>query len=243
MRELCGKMVYSTDQPPINNEYYGFGLRYVKNDNNIPIELQFEKTENGLTSTVEIPVLTPKLSLEIIKEKVNDDQWIDESKLDETILNSIMSMVKPRELTPSTNPELDKLVMQFLHCANNIAVNTRRGAGNLIYVNKPLFKILTELKTVNKNEETGEVTVFNGIDEHPIFNKAEDGSCYMLNACIKLKVKDFGSDEPTAIISYVGTITNDGGLIIVEDEINNRYAVVDNILDTDKYYCVIKLKV
>ena len=194
-------------------------LRYV------PRELLFNGRED------EKPELTLGLERQLIHEKDWKDAS-DESKKELDVIHACIDVAKVIEIhkdpesTATKDERCGVLLTHLMKECNTIRTSTRRGAGNYILINNAFQKELAEL----------------GAFSTPFFNVSTDNTEYLVNGVIKMSVATFDEDTPMALIGYSGTAKFDGGIVLAEDEENNKYAIADRFYDTDKYYRVIKLK-
>lgn len=239
MKNLCAHIEYNDKLLPPKGVYYGIALRYLPLD----IDETIVETMDIDKSPDQTPTITkmPTISLQLSREKVQDDQWIDKTKVDNAILNSIYKHADKKVFTPSGNPNLATLTAHFLRIANTIRTATRRSAANVMYINHAMFKVLNEMDFKTNDINTNKEIIIRGLDNIAVFNKDIENGSWLLNGCIQVKVKEFGNEIPSAILAYIGDTKYDGGISLVIDETNNRYAVVDNIPDTDKYYYIVEL--
>ena len=178
-----------------------------------------------------------KLDLALVMERqlILDEDWKDgsnEEQKDLDLIHACINIAKVDELHEDPNSTTDKqercakLLTRIILNSNQIRTGTRRSAGNYVLVNNAFMK---------KIEELGGFPKF-------FVNQSMDGTEYLINGCIKMNVATFDEDTPTALIGYSGSANVDGGIVVLEDDENNRYAIANRFYDTDKYYRVIKLK-
>lgn len=190
----------------------------------IPRELLFDGKE------VDRPELTLGLERQLIHEKDWKDAS-DESKKELDVIHACMDLAKVIEIhkdpesTASKEERCGVLLTHLMKECNSIRTSTRRGAGNYILINNA-FK--------NELEELGAFST-------PFINISTDNTEYLVNGCIKMSVATFDEDTPMALIGYSGSARFDGGIVLAEDEENNKYAIADRFYDSDKYYRLIKL--
>ena len=193
-------------------------LRYV------PRELLFSGRED------ERPELTLGLERQLIHEKDWKDAS-DESKKELDVIHACMDVAKVIEIhkdpesTASKDERCGVLLTHLMKECNSIRTSTRRSAGNYILINNAFKKELEEL----------------GAFSTQFFNVSTDNTEYLVNGCIKMSVATFDEDTPMALIGYSGSARFDGGIVLAEDEENNKYAIADRFYDSDKYYRLIKL--
>lgn len=177
----------------------------------------------------------PELTLGLERQLIHEKDWkdaSDESKEELDVIHACMDVAKVIEIHKdpesiiSNDERCGVLLTHLMKECNTIRTSTRRGAGNYILINNA-FK--------NELEELGAFST-------PFFNVSTDNTEYLVNGVIKMSVATFDEDTPMALIGYSGTARFDGGIVLVEDEENNKYAIADRFYDTDKYYRVIKLK-
>lgn len=190
----------------------------------IPRELLFDGRESD----------RPELTLGLERQLIHEKDWkdaSDESKKELDIIHACMDVAKVIEIhkdpesTASTEERLDVLLTHLIKESNSIRTNTRRGAGNYILINNAFKKELEDL----------------GAFSTPFFNISTDNTEYLINGCIRMSVATFDEDIPMALIGYAGNAKFDGGIVLAEDEENNKYAIADRFYDSDKYYRLIKL--
>lgn len=176
----------------------------------------------------------PELTLGLERQLIHEKDWkdaSDESKKELDIIHACMDLAKVIEIhkdpesTISTEERLYVLLTHLMKECNSIRTSTRRGAGNYILINNAFEKELEEL----------------GAFSTPFFNVSTDNTEYLVNGIIKMSVAAFDEDTPMALISYAGNNKFDGGIVLAEDEENNKYAIADRFYDSDKYYRLIKL--
>lgn len=197
-------------------------LRYV------PRELLFDGREDE----------RPELALGLERQFIHEKDWkdaSDERKKELDIIHACMDIAKVIEIhkdpesTASKDERCGMLLTHLMSGCNYIRTSTRRGAGNYILINNA-FK--------NELEELGAFST-------PFFNVSNDNTEYLMNGVIKMSVATFDEDNaytPMALIGYTGEYRFDGGIVLVEDDENNKYAIADRFYDSDKYYRLIKLK-
>ena len=177
----------------------------------------------------------PELTLGLERLLIHEKDWkdaSDESKKELDVIHACIDLAKVIEIhkdpesTASKDERCGVLLTHLMKECNTIRTSTRRGAGNYILINNA-FK--------NELEELGAFST-------PFFNISTDNTEYLVNGVIKMSVATFDEDTPMALIGYSGTAKFDGGIVLAEDEENNKYAIADRFYDTDKYYRVIKLK-
>lgn len=177
----------------------------------------------------------PELTLGLERQLIHEKDWkdvSDESKKELDVIHAcidvakVIEIHKGQESIATKDERLGVLLTHLIKESNTIRTNTRRGAGNYILINNA-FK--------NELEELGAFST-------PFFNVSTDNTEYIVNGCIKMSVATFDEDTPMALIGYSGTAKFDGGIVLAEDEENNKYAIADRFYDTDKYYRVIKFK-
>lgn len=176
----------------------------------------------------------PELTLGLERQLIHEKDWkdaSDESKKELDIIHACMDIAKVIEIhkdpesTVSTEERLGVLLTHLIKESNSIRTNTRRGAGNYILINNAFKKELEDL----------------GAFSTPFFNISTDNTEYLINGCIRMSVAEFDEDTPMALIGYAGNAKFDGGIVLAEDEENNKYAIADRFYDSDKYYRLIKL--
>lgn len=176
----------------------------------------------------------PELTLGLERQLIHEKDWkdaSDESKKELDIIHACMDIAKVIEIhkdpesTASTEERLGVLLTHLIKESNSIRTNTRRGAGNYILINNAFKKELEDL----------------GAFSTPFFNISTDNTEYLINGCIRMSVAEFDEDTPMALIGYAGNAKFDGGIVLAEDEENNKYAIADRFYDSDKYYRLIKL--
>lgn len=192
-------------------------LRYVPN------ELLFNyKNEN-----------TKELTMGLEKQLIHEKDWkdaSDESKKELDVIHAcidvakVIEIHKDQESTVAKDERLGVLLTHLMKECNSIRTNTRRGAGNYILINNAFKNELEEL----------------GVFSTPFFNVSTDNTEYIVNGCIKMSVATFDEDTSMALIGYSGNARFDGGIVLVEDDENNKYAIADRFYDSDKYYRLIK---
>ena len=197
---------------------YALVLRYV------PREMLFDSREDN----------HPELALCLERQLIHEKDWkdaSDESKKELDIIHACMDVAEVIEIhkdpdsTASKEERCGVLLTNLMKECNSIRTSTRRCAGNYILINNAFKKELEEL----------------GAFSTPFFNVSTDNTEYLINNCIKMSVTTFDEDTPIALIGYSGTSRFDGGIVLVEDEENNKYAIADRFYDSDKYYRLIKL--
>ena len=197
---------------------YALVLRYV------PREMLFDSREDN----------HPELALGLERQLIHEKDWkdaSDESKKELDIIHACMDVAEVIEIhkdpdsTASKEERCGVLLTNLMKECNSIRTSTRRCAGNYILINNAFKKELEEL----------------GAFSTPFFNVSTDNTEYLINNCIKMSVTTFDEDTPIALIGYSGTSRFDGGIVLVEDEENNKYAIADRFYDSDKYYRLIKL--
>ncbi len=178
-----------------------------------------------------------KLDLAMVLERqlVLDEDWKDGSNEEQKELDLIHACVniaivdelhEDPNLTTDKQERCAKLLTRIILNSNSIRTETRRGAGNYALANNAFMK---------KIEELGGFPKF-------FVNQSMDGTEYLINGCIKMSIATFDEDIPTILIGYSGSANLDGGIALLEDDENNRYAIANRFYNTDKYYRVIKLK-
>ena len=176
----------------------------------------------------------PELTLGLERQLIHEKDWkdaSDEKKKELDTIHACMDIAKVIEIhkdpesTVSTEERLGVLLTHLIKESNSIRTNTRRGAGNYILINNAFKKELEDL----------------GAFSTPFFNISTDNTEYLINGCIRMSAAEFDEDTPMALIGYAGTAKFDGGIVLAEDEENNKYAIADRFYDSDKYYRLIKL--
>lgn len=190
----------------------------------IPRELLFTGKEDD----------RPELTLGLERQLIHKNDWKDASDKSKEELDVIQACIdlakvieihKDPESTASKDERCGVLLTHLMKECNSIRTDTRRGAGNYILINNA-FK--------NELEDLGAFSL-------PFFNVSTDNTEYLVNGCIRMSVATFDEDTPVALIGYSGSARFDGGIVLVEDEENNKYAIADRFYDSDKYYRLIKL--
>ena len=177
----------------------------------------------------------PELTLGLERQLIHEKDWkdaSDESKKEIDAIHACMDIAKVIEIHKDPNSEASKeercgvLLTHLMKECNTIRTDTRRGAGNYILINNAFKKELEDL----------------GAFSTPFINISTDNTEYLVNGCIRMSVTEFDEDTPIALIGYAGSAKFDGGIVLVEDDENNKYTIADRFYDSDKYYRVIKLK-
>ena len=190
----------------------------------IPRELLFDDREAD----------RPELTLGLERQLIHEKDWkdaSDESKKELDVIHACMDVAKVIEIhkdPESTVPKEERcavLLTNLMKESNSIRTSTRRCAGNYILINNAFKKELEDLGTFST----------------PFVNVSTDNTEYLINGCIRMSVATFDEDTPMALIGYSGTSRFDGGIVLVEDEENNKYAIADRFYDSDKYYRLIKI--
>ena len=190
----------------------------------IPRELLFDGREAD----------RPELTLGLERQLIHEKDWkdaSDESKKELDVIHACMDVAKVIEIhkdpesTASKEERCGVLLTHLMKESNSIRTSTRRCAGNYILINNAFKKELEEL----------------GAFSTPFFNVSTDNTEYLINNCIRMSVATFDEDTPMALIGYSGNSRFDGGIVLAEDEENNKYAIADRFYDSDKYYRLIKL--
>lgn len=175
-----------------------------------------------------------ELALGLERQLIHEKDWkdaSDESKKELDTIHACMDLAKVIEIhkdpesTASKEERCGVLLTHLMKECNSIRTSTRRCAGNYILINNAFKKELEEL----------------GAFSTPFFNVSTDNTEYLINNCIRMSVATFDEDTPMALIGYAGNARFDGGIVLVEDEENNKYAIADRFYDSDKYYRLIKL--
>lgn len=192
-------------------------LRYV------PREMLFDSREDD----------HQELALGLERQLIHEKDWkdaSDEKKKELDAIHACMNLAKVIEIhkdPESTVPKEERCGVLLTHLikeSNTIRTNTRRGAGNYILINNAFKKKLEDL----------------GVFSTPFVNVSTDNTEYLVNGCIRMSVAEFDEDTPMALIGYNGNVKFDGGIVLVEDDENKKYAIADRFLDSDKYYRLIK---
>lgn len=190
----------------------------------IPRELLFDGREAD----------RPELTLGLERQLIHEKDWkdaSDESKKELDVIHACMDVAKVIEIhkdpesTASKEERCGVLLTHLMKECNFIRTSTRRCAGNYILINNAFKKELEELDAFST----------------PFINVSTDNTEYLVNGVIKMSVATFDEDTPMALIGYSGTSRFDGGIVLAEDEENNKYAIADRFYDSDKYYRLIKL--
>lgn len=176
----------------------------------------------------------PELALGLERQLIHEKDWkdaSDESKEELDVIHACIDLAKVIEMHKDPNSTASKdercgvLLTHLIKESNSIRTNTRRGAGNYILINNAFQNELEEL----------------GAFSTPFFNVSTDNTEYLVNGCIRMSVATFDEDTPMALIGYSGSARFDGGIVLAEDDENNKYAIADRFYDSDKYYRLIKL--
>ena len=175
-----------------------------------------------------------ELTLGFERQLIHEKDWkdaSDESKKELDVIHACMDVANVIEIhkdpasTISKEERCGVLLTHLMKECNSIRTSTRRGAGNYILINNAFKKELEEL----------------GAFSTPFFNVSVDNTEYLVNGVIKMSAAEFDEDTPMALIGYAGNNKFDGGIVLAEDEENNKYAIADRFYDSDKYYRLIKL--
>ena len=228
---LCGRISFNPESN--DTEVFGFALRYCvrTNTNNIQAPINNE----DVVSIHNIPdaFRNNQIGLVCIRRKIEPDMWISPNKedLDKLILNKVIAHSSIIELHRESNLCATNLVSEIIHSARMIAVSTRRGIGNIAIINHKFYELLNNLPITTDTTDTGI------INNSSIFNKIIDNEYFLLNS-IKIFIEDFNEDTPEILIGYSNFNRNygDGGVIEVINSYTGKVALVDDFIDTQKYY-------
>lgn len=177
----------------------------------------------------------PELTLDLERQLIHEKDWKDasgcESKKELDVIHACMDVAKVIEIHKDPESTVSKkefcgvLFTHLMKESNSIGTSTRRGAGNCILINNAFKKELEDLDAFST----------------PFINISADNTEYLVNGYIRMSVAEFDEDTPMALIGYAGNDRFDGGIVLVEDEENNKYAIADRFYDSDKYYSLIKI--
>ena len=176
----------------------------------------------------------PELALGLERQLIHEKDWKDannESKKELDAIHACMDIAKVIEIHKDLNSKASKnercgvLLTHLMKECNSIRTSTHRGAGNYILINNAFKKELEDLSAFST----------------PFVNVSTDNTEYLINGCIRMSVAEFDENTPMALIGYAGNAKFDGGIVLVEDEENKKYAIADRFYDSDKYYRVIKI--
>ena len=166
---------------------------------------------------------------------VDDSQWkTDFNCITDDIIDTIKKNANIQILHPSKTPYVANLICKILQYANTVAVLTHRGCANYMIYNSAFESIL------NNTPLSKELPNTFGIENNKFFTK-KDNELFLISSikCLKTELHEA---KPTCIIGYKGAAKGDGGICLVKDEENNRYAVVDTIHNTKDYYYMIQIE-
>lgn len=180
------------------------------------------------------PLNFDDLELCVEKQLITKNDWVDvsdEKAKEMDLIHNCIDIAEVDELLESDIPMTNKteqtavLISHLLRNSNSIMMGNRRGMGNFVLVNNAFYNKLVEFDSFST----------------PFFNKATDEDEYLLNGVIRMSKATFDEKNPIALLGYAGKSPYDGGIVLVEDDENKKYAIASRFYDTDKYYRVIKI--
>lgn len=185
-----------------------------------------------------------RCSINVINHQINHTDWMDEESLDDAIYRKCCDVATKVEFKKSSDDYTraypcergSVLLGGFLRESRKIAVNTQRGCGNVIVLNKAAKNILDSLDYPKDLKGT----TVTGLYESMYVAYSEKLNKYVLVGSIILHEYDDKSDEPHILIAYVGQQAYDNGILVAD--VNNKYTIIDDIDGAKNYYTLITLK-